>query len=168
MIELTTRAIQRAILIDYWQRNTTLPNFTPAGWFECDVFVLSDCDYFSEFEIKTSRSDFKADANKAPTFDLIQEGQWVTQKGESKHSRLQRADPTGPRRFYFVTPENLVQPPEVPHWAGLIYARPSNYRAYLQIIRPAPFLHKAKSPQHRPDVHTAAYYRHLRNLVSPP
>ena len=38
--------------------------FTGYGLSECDVISISKSDYIYEYEIKISRSDFKADFNK--------------------------------------------------------------------------------------------------------
>lgn len=166
---MTSRDIQRAILLDRYHNQTVFPNFTPSGWFECDVFCLSRAGYWTEFEIKVSRGDFRADADKAPEIHEITEGQWVTRKGESKHQRLARADTTGPSRFFFVTPAGMIEQAEVPDWAGLIHAhqQSSISRITCEIIKPAPRLHQSKAnPQHLTDIHTAAYWRFIRSLIT--
>lgn len=84
------------------------------------------CDY----EIKVTRSDFKHDAVK-------------TVKHDAYKTRAPR--PFVPNRFYYVTPEGLVQPDEVPDYAGLLWVRPfpaGSRNPYLPVSKKkAPSLH---------------------------
>ncbi len=134
------------------------PNYTPNGWFECDMWSVTKAGYSQEFEIKLSRSDFKADAKKGPDkYTLTRHGSKhpdvLKRDGldlRTKHVRLGEADNTGPSHFYFVTPTGLVALDEVPTWAGLIEMREvtgwGKYPAHLApvVIKPAPKLHRAK------------------------
>lgn len=93
-----------------------LPNYTPKTWFECDLFAVTKAGYMREYEIKTSRADFKADARKTEP-DYYREDTdrkpiddtfpWVKRKGRNKHQALAEHDPTGPTMFWYVTPEGL-------------------------------------------------------------
>lgn len=119
------------------------PNYTPRGWFESDVFAITKNDRAVEFEIKISRSDFKADAKKGPSGHK----RMFSGETKSKHERLTLADTNGPTRFIYVVPTGLIQPDEVPEWAGLWYVREvlCNFngtgRVKFDEIKKAPKLH---------------------------
>ncbi len=107
---MTERRIQRAL---YWKHRSTaqvmLPNYTSSRWYESDVLVVTSAGYTIEYEIKLSLADFKADfRNKS-----------------EKHKRLRDGHPTlfVPTRFYFVVPEMLLSPRDVPDYAGLVFMR---------------------------------------------
>ena len=89
------------------RQNKVFPNIF-IDRFECDILELTKSGYLYEYEVKVSRSDFKADAKKA-TFK------------ESKYQSIQ----SGLRvnYFYYVVPENLISVDDVPEFAGLIYAK---------------------------------------------
>lgn len=95
------------------RNNKVYPNTYISSW-ECDVLEITKAGYSHEYEVKISRSDFKADFSKQ-------------KRGKSKYDILQ----TGERVNYFsyICPPELISPDEVPTWAGLIYAQP--YTAYL-------------------------------------
>jgi hypothetical protein len=114
------------------------------------MFQLSKSDYYSEFEIKVSRSDFKADAKKT---DI---GRWGTRadgtKGKlpdrNKHEELAARSIKGPVHFWFATPVGLFIPSEIPEWAGHIEFRenPRNARGlYRTVTKKAPRLHGTKA-----------------------
>lgn len=167
---MTARDIQRRIIVDRYARSTCLPNYTPTGWFESDVFELTKAGYFREYEIKLRKSDFLADRLKARQ-DWCYDEQ--THRGEyysigTKHQRLAKGDVAGPTMFWFVTPEHLVELAEVPMWAGLMWAhhwkghRPP-WNVHLSVVKPAPKLHKTKlGGNTRSLVEGACYYRYLR------
>ncbi len=156
--------IQRAILIDRWRRSFVMPNWCPPKWWECDVFELTQAGMFVEYEIKLSKSDFKADAAKS---NRRYEGTWPDWQEiiEFKHTLLEQRDPRGPSRFFFVTPINLLKPADLPSWAGLIEAHHDGYRARTRLITPAPKLHKVKAPDHRARAEATCYYRYLNLLT---
>ncbi len=117
-----------------------LPNYTPIGWYECDLYVVTAAMYTIEYEVKLSVVDFKADWRKC-----------------NKHLRLAergRRGPWCPNRYYFAVPEGLLSPEAVPEYAGLVYLRwlfknPSDRAAAPRepietIVRPAPRLSTVK------------------------
>lgn len=98
------------------------------GW-ESDFFTMrSMSKYSSEFEIKISRSDFRADFKKTCT--------WGTKK---KHDiLLDDKDTYKPHKFYFVCPEGLINGAEINEKYGLIYMTKQG----LLEVKSAKFLHK--------------------------
>lgn len=80
-----------------------------------------------EYEVKISRSDFRADLKKF-------RHRWLD-TGTVKHNIGVR----GPSYFYYVVPRDLVRVDEIPDHAGLIYCHP-----VFQIVKPAPRLHSTK------------------------
>lgn len=160
---MTVRDIQRKIMVERYTRATLLPNYTPRQWWECDVFELTKASYFREYEIKMSYSDYRADAKKRRNVASWLPPEKQEYGGKTKHQLLQAGDPRGPRQFYFVCPERIIE--HVPGWAGLIYAQerkghrpPWNVR--LKIIKRAPILHRGKLENSFKDaVRLTAYYR---------
>ena len=90
---------------------------------EIDVLSINRNDYLTEYEVKVSRSDFKADAKK-------KKWQWYENRIKTMISNY----------FYYTCPEGLILENEVPDFAGLIYATKEG----LKVIKKAPLLHKGK------------------------
>ena len=94
---------------------------------ECDVLAIWDSGFATDYEIKVSRSDFKADFKKA------------------KHRKMERNQVAGANQFYFVVPADLVTKEEVPDYAGLIYVSEGRQGIlHLTTIKRAPKRHKQK------------------------
>jgi len=114
-----------------------IPNYYVDGY-EMDMFKVSERGYVTEYEVKVSRGDFKADFKKAP--ELFEKHKL----GSTKHDRVK----TGERlcnRFYFVVPQGLVKPEEVPEYAGLIYytkAGRIEWMGDFRLVKNARLLHK--------------------------
>ncbi|HUX03239.1 MAG TPA: hypothetical protein VMY35_19935 [Phycisphaerae bacterium] len=129
---ISERRVQRWL----WLRmrsscKVVMPNYTPPQWWECDVFSITAVGYFTEYEIKLSLSDFRADAKKGE--------RWYG--GETKHMLLAQGSECGPSRFWYVLPEGMVTPKEVPSWAGLLVFKGGSW---FHIEKMAPRLHKQK------------------------
>jgi len=145
---MTVREIQQRLIVEKYRRSFVLPNYTPAGWFECDVFELTAAGYFREYEIKMSRGDFFNDAHKKKRiWDRRLEANKLT-----KHEMLEDCRTVGPRQFWFVVPPGLVKPSEVPEWSGLFVAEshksgrpPFSVRLKMEVE--APLLHGEKCCQ---------------------
>jgi hypothetical protein len=125
-----------------------LPNYTPRGWHECDVFGVTRAGYFYEFAIKISVSDFRADAAKKDSDRYVYNGNGYERTGgRRKHDRLAMGDESGPSRFFYVVPDGLIGVEAVPSWAGLLYVkqreRNSNWGSIAEGL-PAPKLHGKK------------------------
>lgn len=70
------------------------------------------------YEVKVSRSDFRKDMR-------------------SPHK--QRPARLFSNRFYYVAPEGLIKPTELPLWAGLLEATIAQDHEWLSLAVPAPF-----------------------------
>ncbi len=169
-MKLTERNIQGRLFMERYRRGMILPNFTPPQWFECDVFELTDAGYFREYEVKITRSDFKADAKK--THGLSWRDAQAGKTALTKHHRLAMADVRGPAQFWYVTPVGLLTPEELPPWAGLIEisAAITEFSRFIQMgeheMKKAPRLHGEKaSDKIRAQLLTSCYYRlHQKQL----
>ncbi len=162
------------ILHERWRRCYALPHWTPPGWWECDVACLSKAGYLTEYEIKTSRSDFTADSRKVKLGEFSLGREVVKRlvkvtdppyQLRNKHDLLSKGDPAGPCRFYFVVPEGLVDLSEVPHWAGLITATMFRTQVRLRIDREPARLHNEKVTW-KQSMYEALYFRYHRLLRS--
>lgn len=142
---------------DRWRRAFVLPNYTPARWWECDLFELTDGGFFREYEVKLSRGDFFADAKKAAPIYPRPYG--MPERVENKHALLSGRDTRCPSQFWFVTPAELIKPAEVPEWAGLIEIRDSGGRLYEKEAVKAPRLHRLKFPANAAHARTVCYWR---------
>lgn len=114
------------------------------GLSECDVISISKADFIYEYEVKISKSDFKADFKKNK-HKLMMERKSVN---ESKNYYYI------PNYFYFVVPENLISLEDIPEYAGLMYIINDKF---IQ-IKKAPLLHKTKA--------SAAFIRQLSHNLS--
>ncbi|PCJ18296.1 MAG: hypothetical protein COA96_16895 [SAR86 cluster bacterium] len=131
---LTERLIQVALYNDMRSASRIImPNYTPRGWHECDVWSVTKAGYVVEHEIKLSRSDFKADTKKA---------------GGGKHHALSIGSTGAPSRFSFVVADSVEEyaRKNLPTWAGLKVAhfRDDHWgvRATLKIVVVAPRIHR--------------------------
>lgn len=126
---MNERSMQNRLYADLISRKHRfiVPSTTVLGW-ESDLVSVTGAGFICEYEIKISRSDFKADLKK------------------SRHRRLSQ-DATrpyyrGPAYFYYAVPRDMVRIDEVPDYAGLIFVYPM-----MQIIKKAPRLNKNKISQ---------------------
>lgn len=172
---------ERQIQAAFWrdrgrQQLICCSNYTPSGWFECDIFAVTKAMYWAELEIKVSVSDFLADQKKM--LHVGRAGQnmsrrfaRIAQETKSKHQALADGYKRGPNRFYYVMPDGLVKPEDVPDWAGLIYVTVhknlSGEHQYLMLhqVRNGRLLHKEKVSQAVIDhCRTVFYYRYWDQL----
>jgi hypothetical protein len=104
------------------------PNCCALGY-EADLLSVPDSGFCYEYEIKTTRADFKADAAKRNKHDSY------SNAGNMRSlSRARRA----PARFYYVVPAHLVEPAEVPVHSGLMFVLENGT---IETIKQAPWLH---------------------------
>jgi hypothetical protein len=127
-----------------------VPNYY-LGRYECDVMKVSKAGHIYEYEVKVSKADFKKDAEKCI------KGYLTRQVISTKHDDILNGKRCS--RFYFVVPEGLVKPEEVPAGLGLIYASHSHRDGLLnfKIVKVSKNFRK-----HSVDVE---FYKHIaRNL----
>jgi hypothetical protein len=116
------------------QHSPITTRFTGMGLQECDVISVSKSDYIYEYEIKTSRADFKKDFIKEKHTHIINEKYTKTIKGQLTYLL--------PNYFSFVTPKDLITIDEVPDYAGLIYM---NEDSSFEVVKKPKLLHKTKA-----------------------
>lgn len=137
---------------------------------ESDKLIWMKSGYIYEFEIKISRADFKNDFKHKKEKHIILNGptdeeqlmpRFYENYERNKHlyadiedckARLKPTDSyyianhKKPNYFYYAVPEGMIQPEEVPSYAGLIWIL-KEYRYVQQsfvIVKQAPQLHKVK------------------------
>jgi hypothetical protein len=162
--------IARRIIYDRYRRNYCLNNYTPPQWFECDVFELTRSGFFREYEIKQSRSDFFKDADKSKTrWGFVEDAsgfkKWTQLEDKAKHQELEFRSIVGPSRFYFVTPQGLIETSELPEFAGLIEWTTNDgnfpWNITLTTKVEAPQLHRCKfTEDRRRKLLEACYWRY--------
>lgn len=144
---MTAKDIIRRICADLFQTSFVMPNYTPANWFECDVFEITGAGYFREYEVKVTRADFARDREKGGAswrWDRSA-GKVVREKLATKHELLAARAVRGPVEFNFVVPEGLVAPGEVPDWAGLIQVKRGGGVLWTACRKDAPRIHNVKA-----------------------
>ena len=174
---INCREIERAICSHYESHKWLMPTTTPPGWWECDMFSLTQSDYMNEFEIKTSRSDFFADFKKNvdgwAAVRMRGKNPYGLKQGEYdalsrpilKHQLLSEGFERGPSRFWFCTPTRLVRPREIPCYAGHLefYKRGKTHIRTI-VRKKAPFLHREKFSEKRLKVLVGRIYWRYRQL----
>jgi hypothetical protein len=125
------------------QRNHSMkleiPN-TSLWFWESDLIAVTGSDFCHEYEIKISRADFRADANK-----------------KNKH-RILKSATGGPNYFWYVCMPGIIDEADVPKYAGLIHLIPAKLNVrhrtgyntvvkattVMKIIKQAPRRHATK------------------------
>jgi len=133
------------------------PNISLYEW-ESDMVSLTKAGYVHEYEIKISRSDFKADAQKYTKHIVLEQGSRSLRDQElklQKHDLLcntnwmskskltadNRMAMSRPNYFWYVCPTGMLKDTEVPAYAGLIHMGNSDWYA-ATVIKQAPKLHR--------------------------
>ncbi len=102
-----------------------VPNSYIFAW-ESDLLAVSkETNYITEYEVKISRNDFKADFKKLDKHQLISDCYKYNFTSDI------------PNYFYYATPPGLLDKSEVPRYAGLI-----EIGIGFRIAKRAPLLHK--------------------------
>ncbi|MDB6078661.1 MAG: hypothetical protein JWO82_2408 [Akkermansiaceae bacterium] len=165
---MNEKTIQNGLFADLFYRSgqrIICPNYTPRGWWECDLFSITKAGFWMEYEIKISVADFRADAGKERSErDNWREPAVIVKK----HDRLAESHPEGPSRFFYVMPAEVAAKVEIPAWAGLVTVTAGRTRIHSRVTKPAPRLHKIKaSPEmigHVQSVFCARYWNLRRGL----
>jgi len=124
------------------QHSPITTRFTGYGLAECDVISISKSDYIYEYEIKISRSDFRADFNKDKHKLMLERKGTKTRMIKENNQMVKDTLYLTCNYFNFVVPTGLVTAEEVPEYAGLIYM---DENLNFEIIKKAPLLHKEKA-----------------------
>lgn len=138
-----------SIMRDLYRRSMVLPRYTPADWWECDVFELTGSGYFREYEVKLTLVDFERDALKTRRY-YYPHGSGRPTEEANKHQLLAGGDVRGPVEYWFVAPVGLIPPDRIPPFAGLMELhdrgnyRPS-YKWTTVVVKRAPRLHQTKA-----------------------
>lgn len=123
-----TKDIQQAICkAEIKKGNHVAENFNYFFAGELDVISVSKSGYVSEFEVKVSRSDFKADAKK-------RKWQWY------ENPRLQILSAQCPNYFTYVCLKGLIQESDLKDYQGLIWIIDNE----IITIRKPKIIHKHK------------------------
>jgi hypothetical protein len=109
---------------------------------ECDVISISKSNYIYEYEIKISRSDFKADFNKDKHKLMLERKCTKVRMIKENNEKVKDTLYLTCNYFNFVVPTGLVTTEEIPEYAGLIYM---DENLNFEIIKKAPLLHKEKA-----------------------
>jgi len=126
---------------------------------ESDFFCVTKSGYTIEVEVKISRADFKADAQKTQKHFLMRnaEKELVTMPGSQLNDHycyVHFVKPFAPNKFYYCCPEDMIKPEEVPGYAGLLYFKHKRQETWrgeeyfadvVEQAKPAKWLHK-KTP----------------------
>lgn len=180
---LTEQAIQQRLnhFFASWKYN--VDGLYVFRW-ESDKLIWTKAGYIYEFEIKISRQDFKNDFKHKKEKHIILQGPtdkekympgcyehygWNKKNYASLEDYLAQISPKSsdlianhrkPNYFYYAVPEGLIQPEEVPEYAGLIWIL-KEYRYIKQsfvIMKQAPQLHKVKYKDPELDLSEKFYY----------
>lgn len=128
-------------LYDYLLKKTAplacLNNWHVKRW-EMDIACVTKKLLLKEYEIKISRSDFLADKKNKRTKHTLYESAHNARKDQMHFLG------TGvPNMLYYVCPDGLIWPDEVPKYAGLYYYN-KNHRNKFYLGKPAPRIHSVK------------------------
>lgn len=146
--ELTEESIQAFLFKDLASKGHKYiaPN-SCALPYESDLLSITTAGYLIEYEIKISRSDFKADTK---TRTKKRKHDWYTHPEQYPYSNPADCVPC---RFYYVVPKGLVSVDEVPDHAGLMeisfyhFPRNPEYtpKPIIDTVKQAPQLHDIKA-----------------------
>lgn len=126
-MEIKTKDLEIAVLLH--ERQSELKSLRTSLPWECDVLTVTKSGYATEWELKISRSDFKADFKKP------------------KHRQFEKGKGGMIKHFYYVVPEGLVSVDEIPTYAGLMYVRKKDDKRWLIQVKQAPKLQCKKLNQ---------------------
>ena len=145
---MTTNEIAKAILKDMSQKSFPIfmTTFSGRGIAEADVFGINGNGYMYEFEIKRSRSDYRADfKNKESKHRNFRERKAIHVYDEWKNGKKTGSSVECiliPNRFYFVCEEGLLSSADMPEYAGL---KLIDINADIYEAKNAPLLHRHKA-----------------------
>ena len=151
--EYTEKSIQKILRAHFMSPNSMkyrIENLNVYSW-ETDSLSITKSGYAYECEIKISRADFFNDKKKERKHQIL-EGTYTLGKFEKNY-------PLRPNYFYYVVPENLIAPEEIPKHAGLIYI--TDVYPYVQIVVPAPKISDDKVDEERLKLKDKFYWNYI-------
>lgn len=143
--------------IKYLMRNLYVFDKT---W-ESDYLALTKSGYFYEGEVKISKSDFKADKKKTRKHKIL-EGTYqpkMIDKWDNGFFVTEEEKIKKPHYFFYAVPEGLIEPNEVPEYAGLVYM--TNVYPYWKWVKKAPKLHNDRFTSEELSLTDKFYYNML-------
>lgn len=130
---MNEKSIQAILLKELYPTRAKILNTNYwLGYGEADVIAINPSDFVVEYEIKCSRSDFKADRKKVRKHKTYL----------GTHSYNKRIFKGVPNRFYYVCPKGLLKAEDMFAYSGLIYV---DDRGNLETIVKAPLIHSNKA-----------------------
>jgi hypothetical protein len=192
--QLTEQSIQQRLNHFFASYKYKADGLYVFSW-ESDKLIWTKSGYIYEFEIKISRSDFKNDFKHKKEKHIVLASTIARDKAkEIQMSLFEQKEQDHPNHwsresleryygdidamakgkrmpnyFYYAVPTGMLEPDEVPPYAGLIYID-SEYRYVKQsyrIVKEAPQLHKTKYTDAELNLGEKFYYNWqtaLRNL----
>lgn len=127
--KVTEWDIQSRLSFDYYSNASLMALNIYWRYGEMDFFLLRPSGYAEEFEIKLTKSDFRADRRKKYKHQCYKE---LQNNGHPNNM---------PNRFSYVVPSNIgITVHDVPSYAGLYYYT----RGFIERQKQPPLLHKTK------------------------
>lgn len=111
------KSIQKSLYKYFMNRGGSIfctNTYLDSPW-ESDFVSINTKGDLYECEVKISKSDFKSDFTKKKKHRLLSKAYLNISRGRTPKIN------NCPTYFYYSVPEGLVQPEEVPRYAGLIY-----------------------------------------------
>jgi len=99
-------------------------------WFgESDFISITKGRYIHEFEIKTTVADFNNDFKKYRDRNMYTHPNPILSNNKIQYGHLRKHEVLNgthqlecmPKKFYFAVPDKMIDPNDVPEYAGLIY-----------------------------------------------
>jgi len=145
--QLTEAAIQDLLYFHCTSKGHILvnPNSCVFGW-ESDFISVTKTLMVHEFEIKISKSDFRADADKEKHATLLNPVKTIYPEYPSlrRDITLHR-----PNYFYYVCPDYVAGPADMPDHAALIHVVPWGNRWMLKPVTRIRRIHNEPIEQKR-------------------
>ncbi|QMW05385.1 hypothetical protein [Spirosoma foliorum] len=165
-IEPASAHIYSAVFRHFAQNYYRIANSYIYRW-ESDFFCQTKAGYSIEVEIKISRSDFFADFKKTEKHKLLKghkqeniyrfrgeerygmvDGKYQKLDGIASSIEPVKVNESIPNRFYYAMPVGLVDPKDIPDYAGVLYLhKTESYWGIsnsIRVEREAKLLHKNK------------------------
>lgn len=131
---MNSKEIQDILMIESYTKPIQITNYSGIGY-EADVLMITKAGLAYEYEVKTSRNDFKKDFTKNRKHRIYSDSR--------PHLIRRRNYPEKPNYFYYVCKAGLINVTEIPEYAGLIYVTEDRR---LEVVKKAPKLHTYKFP----------------------